>query len=513
MNSLVKSVSVVALSIGMAMAAHAQELNIGMRVASAGPLDPHISTATGDKVAFAMMFNGLVRFKPGSMNPADIEPDLAESWNVSDDGLTWTFKLRDGVQFHGDYGTLTAKDVVYSLKRAANPDLSSVSSDYTAFETITAVDDLTVEIKLSKAIPSMLGVLANYHGGNIVSAKAVAELGENFKTRPIGTGPFAFAELADGEFLRLVSHTDYFRGAPQIDTIMYRYITSGSARDLAFANGELDLFYGTREERWVERMRDDGNVIDVFEPGELRTLHLNTAMPPLDDIRVRQAVAHAINREELVAFTGASVARATTAPVPQGYLGHAEKIEGLPHDIDRAKALLAEAGYPDGVSFKVAITQATALNTAMQVIQAQLAKAGINVELDVMEHRSWHGAIRDDVSPMVLYGAARFPIADSYLTQFYHSASTVKTPTAVTNFSHCAVADAEIEAARSETDAAKQIELWQAAQEKIVSEVCSVPLFELLQVWGKSPKLDYGYELNGVISTGPLIDETTMLSD
>ena len=513
MRTCVKLATALAISTAVAPTLSAQELNIAMRSASAGPLDPHVSTASGDKVAFAMMFNGLVRFKPGSMTPADIEPDLAESWTVSNDGLTWTFKLREGVKFHGDYGMLTANDVVYSLQRAANPDLSSVSSDYKSFESITALDDMTVEIKLSSAIPSVLGVLANYHGGNIVSAKAAEELGENFKGNPIGTGPFAFAELADGEFLRMVANEDYFRGPPSIETIMYRYISSGNARDLAFENGEIDLFYGTREDRWVKRMRESGYQIDVFEPGELRTLHLNTSMPPLDDIRVRQAVAHAVNREELVAFMGASVARAAEAPVPQGYLGHADDLGSLPHDIDAAKALLTEAGYPDGVTIPVAITESTALNTAMQVVQAQLAKAGITVDLEVMEHRSWHAAIRDDVSGMVLYGAARFPVANTYLTQFYHSDSTVKTPTAVTNFSHCDVADAEIDAARSEPDMAKQLELWAAAQEKIVAEVCSVPLFELLQVWGRSDKLDYGYELNGVISTGPLINETTTLSE
>lgn len=502
----------VALSVGLTTALHAAELSVGMNSASAGPLDPHISTASGDKIVFATLFNGLVRFKPGSFDPGDIEPDLAKSWTVSDNGLTWTFKLREDVKFHDNYGTLTADDVVFSLKRAADPDRSSVSSDYAAFESITALDNLTVEIKLSSPIPSVLGVLANYHGGNIISAKAAEEMGDNFKTHPIGTGPFAFTKLAEGEYLQLVANQDYFRGAPQLDGIRFRYIKSGSARELAFQNGELDLIYGTREDSWVKRIRDAGHTVDVFEPGELRTLHLNTSIAPLDDIRVRQAIAHTINREELVAFAGTSVARASESPVPQGYLGHSSEIQALAYDPERAKELLAEAGYPDGITLNVAITESPALAAAMQVIQAQLTKANITLDLEVMEHRSWHAAIRDNVSAMVLYGAARFPIADSYLTQFYHSSSTVKTPTAVTNFSHCDVADAEIDAARIEVDLDKQRELWATAQEKIVAEVCSIPLFELLQVWASSPEVNYGYDLRGAIATGPLFDETTSLS-
>ena len=245
-----------------------------------------------------------------------------------------------------------------------------------------------------------------------------------------------------------MAHAAYFRGAPSIDGITIRYMSATSARDLALRTGELDMAEGFRENRWVTAMTSAGNgTVDVFEPGELRTLHINTTAPPFDDIRVRQAVAHAINRAELVAFAGDLVARENESPVPDGYIGHEPNIDFLPYDPQRARKLLAEAGYPDGITVRVAITERQSLFGPMQVIQAQLAKVGINLDLDVMEHSSWHAAIRDDVSPLVLYGAARFPVADSYLTQFYHSDSIVKTPGAVTNFSHCRLADEQIVAA------------------------------------------------------------------
>ena len=188
------------------------------------------------------------------------------------------------------------------------------------------------------------------------------------------------------------------------------------------------------------------------------------------------------------------------------------EIASLDGFFEKAKALLAEAGYPDGFTTKVAITELASLNGPMQALQAQLAKVGITLELEVMEHSSWHSAIRDDVSSLVLYGAARFPVADTYLTQFYHSDSIVQTPKAVTNFSHCDVADAEIVAARSEPDTAKQLELWATAQAKLVENVCSVPLFELLQVWGRSDAVDYGVDLQGSLSLGPVISEKSKLN-
>lgn len=494
--------------------AFADQITLGIDAASVTQLDPHVSTKVGDKIVFGMVFNGLVRFAPGSMLADDIEPDLAESWERSGDGLTWTFKLREGVQFHGGYGELTAEDVVYSLERAADPDRSGVSSDYAEVQSVTALDDYTVEIKLSQPIPSLLGTVANYHGGNIISKAAAEDLGENFKGQPIGTGPYAFVELADGQYLKLSAHEDYFRGAPPVEDVVIRFIPSASSRELAFRNGELDLFTGTREDRWIDRFEsEEGALVDVFQPGELRTLHLNQSMEPFDDIRVRQAIAHALNRDELISFMGDSVANLNPSPVPGGYLGHDPSLEGIAYDPERAKELLAEAGYPDGFTATVYITENPALLTPMQIIQAQLREVGVEIELEVTEHSAWHAAIRDNVSAMVLYGAARFPVADTYLTQFYHSDSTVNTPTAVTNFSHCNVADEPIDAARSEVDPDKQLELWADAQASIVENVCSVPLFELLQVWGRSPNVDLGYELTGALSLGPLINETTTKSE
>ena len=486
-------------------------LNVGIAASDAGRLDPHLSATTIDKAVFGWMFSGLVRFTPGTASPNTIEPDLAESWNSSKDGLEWTFNLRKGVQCHHNFGELTAADIVFSFARAANPKSSSFSSDFKVFDSVKALDPYTVKITLKNPIPSLLGLITNYHGGNIVCKKAVEEMGEDFLKRPIGTGPFMFGEYKPQQYLKLVANPKYFRGSPKLNGIMYTYIPSDSARDLAFQTGELDMIYGNQGQKWVERMQKlKGAVVHVMEPSEMSVMSLNTTVKPLNDIRVRKAIAMAVNRVEFMNFKGPDVTRAATSVVPQGYLGHADMSALMPKfDVEGAKKLLADAGYPNGVTINAIHTSLPGMLSTMEVFQAQLRRAGIKLELEVVEHATFHAQIRKDLSQVTHYAAARFPVADTYLTQFFHSDSTVGTKTAVTNFSHCSAGDAEIDAARVEHDGNKQKALWKTAQEKIVKEVCAIPIYENLQLWATKDNLDLGYNLVGSLTLGPPVTEKT----
>ena len=161
-----------------------------MGSADAGKLDPHIASSTPDKGLLSWMFNGLVRLKPGTINPETIEPDLAESWTSNPASTEWTFKLRRGVQCHHGYGEFTADDAVYSIKRASNKATSSFSNDFNAIDKVEAVDKYTLKITLKNPVAGFLGYVANVNGGNQVCKKAAEEMGENFAKKPIGTGPF-----------------------------------------------------------------------------------------------------------------------------------------------------------------------------------------------------------------------------------------------------------------------------------------------------------------------------------
>lgn len=490
------------------------ELVMGAAAEDIGKLDPHYASSTIDRTLVAWIYGALVRFKPGTTDPALIEPDLAESWDVSDDNLTWTFHLRKGVQWQHGYGEVTAEDVVFSLQKSADPERSAFSSDFGAFESITALDDYTVQIRLKNLIPNVLGPLANYSGGFIISKKAYEERGDSFARNPVGFGPFQLADVESGVAAHFVAHKDYFRGAPRLEKVTYRFLNAASARDLAFAAGEVDAATGLTDPNWLKRAKAiEGAVVDIFDPAELSILHINTRMPPFDDIRVRQALAHAVDPSRIADYRGPEFTRVAKSVVPSNNLGYTDDNGRAEFDPDKARELFAAAGYPDGIEIKMIASQLPSYQTSNEVLQAQLEEVGVKLVLEQVEHATWHQMIRQDLSPLVTYGAARFPVADIYLTQFFHSASAMGAPKQATNFSHCDVADAEIEAARVETDPARQLELWHEAQRKILAHVCGIPTTETPDVWVRRDTLDWGHEFKGSMSLGPLVTEVTHFTD
>ena len=504
--------STVLLSAALAFAlpafAQKKSLVVGMGSADAGKLDPHIASTTPDKGLLSWMFNGLVRIRPGRISPEFIEPDLAESWTSNPGGTEWTFKIRSGVQCHHGFGEFTAEDAAYSIQRASNKATSSYSNDYNAIDKVEAQGKSTLKITLKNPVAGFLGYVANVNGGNMICKKAAVEMGENFAKKPIGTGPFMFAEYQPQQFVKLVANKQYFRGAPMLEDITFRYIPADSSRDLAFQSGELDMIYGKQDQTWVDRTSKlPGVKVVAMEPGELSELYLNVTVKPLDDIRVRQAIAYAIDRKAIVQFKGAGTSREAVSVVPSGYLGTDQKAPLYPYDLAKAKALLAEAGYPNGITIKTIHTTLTGMQTLIEAVQAQLKKAGINLDIELVEHATFHAQIRKDLSPIVHYQAGRFPVADVYLTQFFDSRSIVNTPTAVTNFSHCSLADEEIRAARVSTDPVKQLALWKTAQEKLTKNVCGVPIYEQLQLWAWKDSLDLGYDVQGSLMLSPPVTE------
>jgi peptide/nickel transport system substrate-binding protein len=510
--------SLVAASASLPLAAHAQtDPRPVIRVSSGAEdivtLDPDRATSTNDVGVVAEIFNGLVRFAPGSADPKSIEADLAESWKSSPDNKVWTFNLRHGVKFHGDWGDLTSADVVYSLKRAADPKRSSFAADFAEIQNVESIDPYTVRVTLKYPDATFLGRVSNYHGGYIVSMKAAEKYGNQFGNHPIGTGPFVFSQHVTQQYVKLLANDQYFLGKPKLAGITYRMIPSDSNRELAFDSGELDVIYGKREKRWVERERKrSGTHVDIFQPAEFRTVYLNRTIKPLDNIKVRQAIAASVDVDEIMHYVGSDVAIKGCSSVPPGYLGEDCSSGGYPYDVGRARKLLAEAGYPNGITIKSIVSNISAQQPIMEIIQAQLAKAGIKLEMQVVDHSTYQAQSRKDLSGLVFYGAARYPSADIWLTEFYDSASSVNTPTAMSNFAHCSAADANIRAAHVEPDMNKRMTLWKSAQQKIHDDVCAVPLFGLLQVWVHSDKVQYGYDLKGALNLAPPITEKTTLT-
>jgi len=496
------------------------------KAADLGTLDPHFASATNDRNIVDMVFNGLVRYKPG--DGSVLEPDLAEAMpepELVGDKQVWTFNLRQGVMCHPTDEVpayeLTSEDVVYSLEKSANPDRSAFAGEYDGM-TFEAVDDYTVRITLEQPVSPVLFFpkVADYAGGFIVCKKSIEAMGDDeFKTHPVGTGPFMFKNYNPQEKVELVANEQYFRGAPLLDGVDYRYMPELNSRELGLLSGELDVTNGAAEGIWVERMSQEEDIrVDVYGVGEVATVHFDITVEPLDDPLVRQAIAYALDRDEFLALFGQPVSENVYSPVPAkflpGGLTQAEVAElGLEYAVDREKAkeLLAEAGYPDGFSLKVVSSERESYLKNYQSMQAQLAEVGIDMEIEVVDHSSMHQLIREDVNPIVIYVAWR-PNADVYLTRFYHSDSTVVTGAKPdTNFSHYDELDSMIEAARVELNPDKQVEMWKEAQIKLLEDMVTYPLQYQNQVTARHTYVDYGHELISSLALYPQITEDTRI--
>jgi peptide/nickel transport system substrate-binding protein len=503
--------------------AEEQVLRIAFDAADLRSLDPHTVHPTMDKAVVDMVFDGLIRYKPGDITV--IEPDIAEAWEMSPDGLVWTFQLRKGVMCHPFPGypdgyELTSEDVVYSLRRAADPDKSAHAGEYVGM-TFEAVDKYTVKITLQKPLSPTLFLpkLIDQFGGLILCKKAVEALGdEAIKTHPVGTGPFMFKEYIPMEKTVLVRNEKYWRGVPILEKVEVWYIPDLSAREMALIAAEIEAFEGPPDQPWAEKMMaTPGIVVDIFSPGETTVLHLNTTKEPLDDLRVRKALAYCIDRYEVTATVGELIAEPIYSFVPIYLAGGMTKEEvaaaGLLYEVDRekAKALLAEAGYPEGFSLEVVTSEKGEYHLPMVNIQAQLRKCNVDVKLKMVDHPTMHVLIREDVNPMVLYVCWR-PSADAYLYRFFHSNSRVvvgKKPD--TNFSHYTAIDDLIEAAREELDPKKQIALWKEAQIKILEDMVAHGLFIKKFVYPRRDYVNWGYELKSTIQLYPQINELTRI--
>jgi peptide/nickel transport system substrate-binding protein len=500
-----------------------QILRIAFDIADFATFDAHFATSTSNYPVVDMVFDALVRWTPG--NQISIEPEIAESWEVSEDGRVWTFHLRRGVFFHPFPGypdgyELTSEDVVYSFNKAADKKRSAFATLYEGMS-FEAVDPYTVKITLEKPVSStlFLAKVADNLGGYIMSKRALEQLGDEWaKTHPVGTGPFIFESLTPMNKVVLRRNDRYFRGAPILERVEVLAMPDVSAREAGLRTGEIDIIEGLKEEAWINKVATYPEVkIIPFGPAAVGHLHFNMTKPPFNILKVRQAVAYAISRDEIAALIGPTMAVPVYSPVLAapaiGALTREEATAaGVAYEtnLDRAKRLLAMAGYPDGFSTEVIISEmATDYLKPMQAIQAQLRKVGIDMKLKVVDHPTFHSMIRQDLSPLVYYECWRSD-ADVFLTRFFHSNSVVVTGKKPdTNFSHYGAVDADgdgkidsiddlIEEARWELNPDRQIELWKEAQIRLLENMAVLPIIRLRYVFPMKSYVDLGIPLEWI---------------
>lgn len=378
--------------------AQAQTLVVG-RGNDANSLDPAEARSFEAIKVADWTFDGLVRFDGNSHK---IVPALAESWEVSDDGLEWTFNLRDGVTFH-DGTPLNADAVVFSLERQRDKDhpyhcdkCLRWNAKFSAIEKVEAVDESTVKITLSEPSPTLLVNLAFYIG-YIVSPTAVKADPEGFRSNPVGTGPFKFVRWERDNLLEYERNDDYYLGAPKIEKLVVRVIPDNDVRLLALKKGEVQLIYGVPFPQFGEIESDPSLTMLTSPTLGISFMALNTEEEPFDDLNVRQAINHAINKDRL--FKTVFFGRGDIADqvIPPSWWGHSDNVTTYDYDPDKAKALLAEAGYPDGfkttlISWASPRPYLPAPRDAVSLIKADLARVGIDVEIDTMKWSTFREA-------------------------------------------------------------------------------------------------------------------------
>jgi len=458
-------------------------------------LDPHSSTLGQSQAIARFMFRGLTRFaiKDGKVTTAEVEPDLAESWTLSPEGTIWTFKLRKGVQFHKGFGELTAEDVKYSFERQINKAPGTrYGVNLDVIKSIEVVDPHTIQIALKAFDPIFLLRMVGYQQGYVLSKKAIEKYGEQFKWNPVGTGPFYFERHSPREKVVLKAFDKFHAGRPQIDEVHWFDVPEDATKLIGLEKGTFDLLYPEAVTADVaEQVKRMGAVIDRRGPGGQERFYINMTKPPFDDIRVRKAFMHAIDRKAIkeTMYPG-GLARLATSCLPPGYFGHIP-MQFPEYNPELAKKLLAEAGHPNGFTIKnYFISKSFFYPKVLTLAQEQLKKVGIIVEMQIVEHATFHENIRKNLDPFVLYGGTRITDADPWFSLFFDSKEIPDPATGNkgTNFAHYRAIDDLLAAGRVERDVKKRAAIYGEAQKRIERDLVCLPISDVPSQWPRNPK-------------------------
>ena len=454
-------------------------------------LDPHQTTDATSARIIVEVFGGLVTIDPN----LDIVPDLAESWDVSEDGRIYTFHLRPDAVFH-DGKPVTAHDVIWSLERVTNPLTESpvvdqylgdivgvkekVAGDAPTISGVRFIDEHRVEITIDEAKSYFLAKLT-YPTGFVLDKENVEANPRNWFREPNGTGPFQLTEYRVGETLRLGRNENYHLGAPMLEEV--QFILSGGTQLLMYENNEIHIAgVGLAD---LDRLNDPDNYLYP----ELRTappnfsvnyIGLNVNEPPLDDVKVRQALNYAIDKQEIASIVLGDLVEPADGILPPNFPGYDESVSGYEFDPARARQLLEESSYGDDLDSIPPITITTAgsfgANVTLDmevVLQMWERNLGITVEYQQTEFATFLKDLRKRRFQMFQIGwIADYPDPENFLDILFHSESSNNH----THYSSPEV-DALLMKARVETDETARYELYNQAEQQILDDAPWVPLW------------------------------------
>ena len=381
-------------------------------------LDPHKSESIFDAGIVEQMMEALVDI--------DFEGTpqllLAEDYEVLEEGQVWRFYLRDNVKYHNG-AVMTADDVKYSIERAVDPDTAYPRRGrIDMIEEVEVVDNLTVDVLLRYPSATLLPGISAVP---IIPKDLHLADSDAFAQSPVGTGPFKFKDWHIGEKVEVERFEDYWAGYPNLSGVVFLNIPESSVAALELEAGSIDVMYNLSPEDLARYEDDDSIHVDTIEGANYRTMALNNAIEPLDDVRVRQAINYGINREAIVDTVWPGTGTPAVGPFPRVSWAFSEQIPYYPHsgDPERAKTLLEEAGYGDGFELEYIIAQREGEERESLLIQDQLSEVGVDVQITTVEWSVLVDRLFSFDYEACRVGITQVPEPDTLVYQWYHSSA------------------------------------------------------------------------------------------
>ncbi|MBV9170736.1 MAG: ABC transporter substrate-binding protein, partial [Chloroflexi bacterium] len=305
-----------------------------------GSLDPHFAATDQEMLIIRNVYNGLLKYKPDT---TELTGDLATSWEASQDGLTYTFHLRQDVEWQKGFGHFTANDVKASFDRVKDPATKSpFGPSMSTLKEVQVVDDYTVKMILNEPYAAFPHLLTDYRAGPIVNMKAVQQYGKDYDWNPVGTGPYQFESGTPKQEATIVANPNYFGdNKAKINRIVTRTVPDINAEYVGLENGQYDMVLLAQTDPTVlQRLTSEGFVRTAFSRNLPEVLLMNVTVKPFDDLKVRQAIAYAIDRQQLIDLAFPGYAKPWYSPVPEGFAYVSADVPHVDQDLAKSKQLL-----------------------------------------------------------------------------------------------------------------------------------------------------------------------------
>jgi peptide/nickel transport system substrate-binding protein len=473
-----------------------QKVLVFGRSADATFLDPAKFLDNESAMVIENIFDGLVRYRDDSTL---IEPALATSWNISRDGLVYTFTLRKGVSFH-DGTPFNAQAAQFSLLRKIDPahpfyrpSHGKMDTTLRSVKSVEALGDYSLRITLKQPHATLLDELAR-HSSYIVSPTAVRALGEDFGQKPVGTGPFAFESWTKGERIVLRANTQYFGGAPKLDSVVFRVVPDGRVRLLELKAGAIQALDALAPDDCDEVRRTPGLALDAKPGMNVGYLAMNGDRPPLDNPKVRLAIAHAVNKPALIKLAYQGMAALAITPLPPTMWSSNAKIKDYEYNPALARKLLKQAGLAGGFETTLWVMPVSRPympqpEKIARAIQDSLEAVGIHAKLVTHDWSTYLAKVYAGEHGLALLGWVSTADPSDILEHLFDADNAVKPHASNISFFRDKTVHTLLDQAEIESDPGRRMEAFLKVQQIVHDQAPLLPLAHAHQLLARSAKV------------------------